>query len=190
MLRWLREVWIGSDPVEFESPFSVEESVQRLRASTGRSFLSALTRERATGTVTESHVSLQRTIPMVGNSFKPFFRGRFVKKDGRVFLVGRFAIHWAARAFMTVWFGGLILIALVVTIAPSAKQKGSPFPMFLGVLGMIALGLGLIRLSQWFARNDASWLAGVIRHALAPAEGGSASTPIFSAPETSRPGQS
>jgi hypothetical protein len=185
MLRWLRELWIGSDPLELESAFSLAESVERLKAATGTSFFSGLTRERTTGTVRESRVSLQRTIPMVGNSFKPFFQGRFVQKDGRIFLVGRFAIHWAVRAFMTLWFSGLVLIGLLATIAPGTTQKGARVPMLLGVPGMICLGLGLIRLGQWFARNDASWLEKMIRRALTPSEGASGSPPVVPAPETS-----
>jgi hypothetical protein len=86
---------------------------------------------------------------------------------------------------MTFWFGFLILMALLVTIAPNMTQKGSAVPMFLGMPGMIVLGLGLIGLGQWFARSDASWLAGVIRHALAPAEGAWGNTPILSAPDAS-----
>jgi hypothetical protein len=86
---------------------------------------------------------------------------------------------------MTFWFGFLILMALLVTVAPNMTRRGSAVPMFLGILGMIVLGLGLIRLGQWFARNDASWLAAVIRDALAPIEVASGGTPILSAPDAS-----
>jgi hypothetical protein len=56
--------------------------------------------QEAVGTVKSSCVSLQRVIPMVGNSFEPFFRGRFVEKTGKVILVGRFTMHWLVKAFM------------------------------------------------------------------------------------------
>lgn len=100
MVRWIGDLWRGSAPVEFESAFGLSESVERLRAATRRSLFSVLAREEAVGTVKETCVSLQRVISMVGNSFKPFYRGRFIERDGHVILTGRFTMMWPVKLFV------------------------------------------------------------------------------------------
>src|SRR4051812_15954076 len=96
----------ASKPAEFESAFGVSESVSRLTAATKRSVFSAMGSQAAVGTVREDRVTLQRVIPVVGNSFKPFFIGQFVSRNGRVVLSGTFRMHWFTRVFMTLWFAG------------------------------------------------------------------------------------
>jgi hypothetical protein len=58
--------------------------VTRLQAATRRSAFGVLGQQAAAGPVGESRVRLQRVIPMVGNSFKPFFLGRFEARDDGV----------------------------------------------------------------------------------------------------------
>jgi len=165
MIRWVSNLLRGSTPVEFESSFGLPESIERLKAVTRRSVFSALARQEAVGTVNESRVSLQRVIPMVGNSFKPFYRGHFIERNGKVILTGRFTMHWFAKVFMAVWFGGVgcftLLASVLVAIHP---QKAMLTPLF--GLGMIIAGTALVWIGKWFARNDAAWLSDVIRGAL------------------------
>ncbi len=166
MIRGAWDLVYGATPAEFESSYGLEESVQRLAAATGRSVFSALTRQRAVGTVKPSRVSLQRVIPMFGNSFKPFFIGEFQERNGRVVLTGRFTMIWPVKTFMSVWFGFL----LVWTALPGASivTQGQTdvvwFP--LSGLGMIGAGIALVWIGKWFARNDAAWLSNVIQEAL------------------------
>jgi hypothetical protein len=161
-------LWWGSTPADFESSFGLAESVERLKAATRRSVFSGLVRqeEEAVGTVTESSVSLQRKIPMVGgNAFKPFYRGRFIDRNGKVFLVGRFTMRWFAKAFMTFWFGGVVCITL---LAPALTGATLTALIGLGMIGAVMIGAGtaFVWLCRWFARNDAAWLSNVIRGAL------------------------
>jgi hypothetical protein len=114
MIRKIRDLW--SAPAEFESSFGLSESVERLKAATRRSVSSATARQEAVGTVKESQVSLYCAIPMVGNSFKPFFRGRFIKRNGKVILPGRFTMHPYVKAFMTFWFGFVGYLTLTSSI--------------------------------------------------------------------------
>lgn len=164
MLGWFRRIWTGSDPVEFESSFGMAESVKRLKAATRHWGLFSVTKEVASGRVTESRVSLQRVIPMVGNSFKPFFVGRFQLRNGNVVLRGRFTLHWLVRLFMGVWLSFCVLFATLGIVAAIRSPQAAPMP-FAGVV-MLAFGLGLIRLGGWFSRNDPAWLSSVIRNAL------------------------
>jgi hypothetical protein len=167
MLRWIENSWWGSTPAEFASLFGLSESIERLRAATRRSVFSALARQQAVGAVKESHVSLQRIIPMMGNPFKPFYRGRFIEKNGKVILVGRFTSHRLAKAVFGGWFlatGCFFLLSLSLPVRD--HEKATLAPLF-GV-EMIAAGTALVWIGRWLSRNDVTWLSGVIRSALGP----------------------
>ena len=166
MLRWFKSFWVGSPPVEFESAFDLAQSVGRLRAATKRSVFSAMAREAAVGTVRDTRVSLQRVIPMVANSFKPFFVGRFGEEGGKVVLRGSFVTHWFSRLFMAVWFGFLSFAAIALAVQGISTDFAEIRPVFALLVGMIAAGFGLIRLGQWLSRRDDAWLSEVISSAL------------------------
>lgn len=175
MYRWIKEFWVGSEPVEFVSSYHLTESVMRLKAATKKWSLFNVSEQAAVGRVSEARVSLQRVIPMVGNSFKPVFVGKFEQAQGKVVLVGRFRISWFVRLFMAYWFGFCALFIVLSLIAAIHKPAAAFMP--LAGIGMFALGLGMTRLFAWFSRNDPAWLSDVIRtalHAPTSAEAGSA----------------
>ena len=118
----------GSTPAEFKSAFGLSESVIRLRAATRRSAFGVLAQQAAAGPVSESRVRLQRVIPMVGNSFKPFFFGRFEARGDGVYLTGRFTMLGFVKAFMTLWLGGVLAIgiAFAVTVITTHHGDGRP----------------------------------------------------------------
>lgn len=164
MFLWVKEMIVGSEPVEFESAYGLNKSIECLRAATSRWGVFALAQQAAVGKVTESRVSLQRVIPMVGNSFKPFFVGRFVQSNGKVRLVGRFTLHWFVKLFIAVWLGGVGFFVIFGTIAAIHSPRNAPLP--LTALAMLIFAIGLFRLGGWFSRNDAAWLSDIIRSAL------------------------
>lgn len=131
----------GSTSAEFKSAFGLSESVERLRAATRRSAFGVLAEQAATGPVKESRVRLQRVIPIVGNSFKPVFFGRFEVRDGSVYLTGRFTMFFFVKVFMTIWLGGVLAIGLPL----AAKTiDTSAWPATFGVFGMFCAGVALI----------------------------------------------
>jgi hypothetical protein len=105
MIRRFLALLYSTELVEFRTKMTLDRAVVSLRSATSKSFLNAITREAATGTVTAQKVVLRRTIPYVGNSFKPFFVGRFCSESGGTILRGVFTLHWMTKAFMTFWFG-------------------------------------------------------------------------------------
>src|ERR1039457_4901867 len=105
MLRSFVRLLYQSTPAEFRSAYRLAESVERLRAATKRSVFSALGETAAVGTVSESGVRLQRVIPMMSNSFRPFFIELFEVRDGATMLTGRFTVSPVVKIFMTIWFG-------------------------------------------------------------------------------------
>lgn len=169
-MRWFLNFLYGSTPAEFESEFGLDESVLRLAAATRRTvFAYFLPEQSAVGRVTTGCVSLQRIIPFVGNSFKPYFRGSFEEVGGRVRLRGEFTMHPLVKLFQSIWFGFVAIWVLVVTVITiGALLTGRPciwWLPFAGV-GMFLLGLGIVALGKWFARNDIRWLSAVIQDAL------------------------
>ena len=159
----------GSTPASFASPYSVQESVERLRATAARpSLFGAFTWERAKGEVSEDCVSLVR-VTSSRNAFKPYFVGRFERTDaGKTVLAGSFSMSGTTKAFMTFWFGfcvlwtGLATIYLVTGIAPADRWY---FPVF--GIGMMLLGAGIVKLGKSSASRDVAWLSRLITTALA-----------------------
>jgi hypothetical protein len=166
MIPWLGRLLYESTPAEFRSAYSVAESVERLLAATKRSAFSALDEARAVGKVSSERVRLQRVIPMVQNSFKPFFSGSFQIRDGVTVLTGHFGMSMFVKIFMTFWLGMVALFFAGFLLASlSSKASFAPW-VVMGPLFMLLAGAGLVALGKWFARNDVAWLSGVIAQAL------------------------
>lgn len=163
-MNWLSNLLYGSTNAEFESLFGLEESIERLKKATSRSVFSAFTRQRAVGPVKETRVSLRRVIPFVGNSWKPFFVGRFEIRNGRVILVGRFTTLKFVKIFMSLWLGLCLFSVFGETAIMITRHSQWWFPL-IGV-GMFCCGIALVWIGKWLGRNDAAWLAAVINSAL------------------------
>jgi len=158
-------ILFGSYPKTFESSYDFEESVRVLKAATKRSVFSSFLSQNAVGRVSPERVSLQRVIPFVGNSFKPFFLGRFERKNGKVVLAGHFTMYLFTKIFMSIWFGFVILGIILATYQVIAEGKGNwQLPFF--IAGLFLAGFVFVLIGKWFARNDMAWLSRVISAAL------------------------
>jgi len=140
--------------------------VARLKAATTTPFL-ALPREAARGTVTERRVALRHYVFWFRNSFRPSFVGRFVQREGKVVLIGRFTATGFTKAFMLIWQGACLVA--IVTGARGALTGYTNWIAPLYGVGMSAAGVVLARASRWLSRGDVAWLSRVVRGALARA---------------------
>jgi hypothetical protein len=185
--RWLWRLLYESNSAEFRSAFGLAESVERLRAATKRSIFSSLGETAAVGKVSEQRVRLQRVIPMIGNSFKPFFIGRFEVRDGLTVLVGRFGLLTIVKVFMTFWLGMAFVFAGGMLLGNFSSPN--PVPLFLAFQPFLMLGFGiaLIAVGKWFARNDVAWLSSVIEGALGEAGKSGATNALASADSAAVP---
>ena len=124
MIQWLKGLLFESTPAEFRSAYGVAESVERLLAATKRSTFSAIGETAAVGKVSSEVVRLQRVIPMIHNSFKPFFTGRFETRDGVTVLTGHFGMSNFTKIFMTFWLAmvALFAVSFMVTTFNSASS--------------------------------------------------------------------
>jgi hypothetical protein len=163
MFRWLWRLLYESTPAEFRSDFGLDESVERLRAATKRSVFSALSETAAVGKVSGESVRLQRAIPMVGNSFKPFFLGRFESREGKVVLAGRFTMLPIVKVVMTVWVGFVALTSVAFLFGVNSTIRT---PAVLAPFAMIGVWVAMLAFGKWLARNDVAWLSKVIGDAL------------------------
>ena len=166
MIHHLRRLLYESTPAEFRSAYSVAESVERLRAATKRSAFAAIGEAAAVGKVSQDGVRLQRVTPMVRNSFKPFFVGRFESRDGVTLLTGRFGMSLFTKIFMTFWLAMVALFGVGFLVGSLGATASYPRQIVIGPFLMLIAGLGLVALGKWFARNDVAWLTGVIGRAL------------------------
>src|SRR5580704_9080581 len=166
MIRYLRRLLYESEPAEFRSAYSVAESVERLQAATKRSAFSVIGEAAAVGKVSQDGVRLQRVTPMVRNSFKPFFVGRFESRDGATLLTGRFGMSLFTKILMTFWLGMVALFGVGLLVGSLNASAPYTRPIVIGTFLMLVAGFGLVALGKWFARNDVAWLTGVIGRAL------------------------
>lgn len=169
MLRWFFNLLYGAEPAAFESRYSVSESVSRLAKVVKPSLFRALAQESAVGTVTEQRVSIQRVIPLMRNSWKPFFIGSFRSVGTKILLSGHFTYAPSVKIFMSFWFG---FLAIWTVLAAGALFAGAADAYWLPLFGvaMFAAGIGMVRIGKWFARNDVAWLSRVISEALDSSE--------------------
>ena len=165
-----------STPAEFRSAYRVAESVERLSAATKRSVFSALGETTAVGKVSEKVVRLQRVIPMVGNSFKPFFIGHFEVRGEETVLIGKFTMLPLVKVFMSFWLGMCGLLAGAVLLGGLKPQGPNATIFLLQPFLMICGGIALVATGKWFARNDAAWLSEVISTALGAQRDGASVT--------------
>jgi hypothetical protein len=165
-----------STPAEFRSAYRIAESVERLSAATKRSVFSALGETTAVGKVSEKVVRLQRVIPMVGNSFKPFFIGHFEVRGEETVLIGQFTMLPLVKVFMSFWFGMCGLFAGAVLLGGFKPQGPNATIFLLQPFLMICGGIALVTAGKWFARNDAAWLSELIATALGAQRDGASVT--------------
>jgi hypothetical protein len=165
MLRHFYNLVYGSAPAEFKSDLTLDESIQRLTAATRRSVFFTLTREAAVGKVSKERVSLWHFTPILGNSFKPRFIGRFDSENGQVILTGRFTMMLFVKIFMTFWFGFCFLWTFGAIVAAIASPL-TPWLLPLGGVLMIAVGSGFVAFAKQLSASDIHWLTSVIQEAM------------------------
>ncbi|SDJ81755.1 hypothetical protein SAMN04488540_1142 [Ferrimonas sediminum] len=162
-MKKITEFLYGSEEFEFVFDVPIEIAIERLKK--GVSTTSRLTSEGMVGNVSSDIVKIQRVIPMVQNSFKPFLVGSFSSDGNKTVLSGVFRFHRFVQAFMTFWFGFIVLWVTMASVAVAAKPTEAwSFPIF-GFL-MLCFGVGLVKLGKWFSRNDKEWLKDNISNAI------------------------
>ena len=126
-----------------ESPLELTVAEARLRNAIQptRWYVSSPRTAPFEGVLDASRFDLQRVI-QGRNSFLPVVRGEVESTPAGVRLVGTMRLHAVVIAFMTVWFGGVLVgcIAALKSIASGEGFKASQ----LAPLGFLAFGIALV----------------------------------------------
>jgi hypothetical protein len=158
MARPLYELFFGSAGIEFESDYSLAESVERLQ-EVSRALSPAIR-----GTVAETYVSIHRADPPARQDFRPWFFGRFLVRNGRVVLRGGYAMHVGARILLGLWIAGCAY-ALWRSAFAAIEETASP-ALLLVPLGLLAAGALLAWFGRRTTRDDPAWISEVITRTL------------------------
>ena len=154
----LYELFFGSAEVEFESDYSLAESVERLQ-EVSRALSPAIR-----GTVAETYVSIYRSDPPVRQDFRPWFFGRFLVRNDRVVLRGGYSMHDGARIFLGLWLVGCAY-ALWRSAFAAIDDTASP-ALLLVPLGVFAAGALVTWFGRKATRDDPAWISDVITRTL------------------------
>ena len=143
----------------YTTDLTKDECVRRLQVHTGRGRWPRWAEGTISAKIRGDHFRLYAWGPLnLRNSFAPLFYGRLEGVDSKTHIHGRFRMHPITRAFLIVWFGGLVAMAgLILTLPPSAWGSGPPPSVFmaLGPAGMILLGYILfVFFGRWLARGQ------------------------------------
>ena len=91
------------------------------------------------GTITDNTFRIQRNI-QYHNSFLPVIRGRVDPTESGSEIRLKMSIHPLVKAFMTVWFSGVVL-ACLATLCGTIAGDLIPLPVLFGTWGMLLFGI-------------------------------------------------
>lgn len=161
---------MSSNNIQLLTPLTPTECASRLTAAidTQRSafisFAGFFGSRPVVGRVTESSLRLRKRIGY-RNSFQSFLTATMQRGTEGTVISGEVAMHPFVRAFMFVWFSGVVLIGGTMFIATLGSLLfGSGHwaqNSWLGVVippVMLAFGYGLIRFGRHLARDEAKFL--------------------------------
>ena len=156
--------------VQIRSPYSLVDAQNRLRPIVHRTVITTLLSRGLIGKIQERRVRLTIYRPLFANSFSPVFDASFEEADGATWLVGRFRLHRFVRVFLSIWFGGVVLIgALLVPFGIIGVLAGSleAAVMVFGPLLMLGFGIALVKLGSFFGAADERYILSKVNEALA-----------------------
>jgi hypothetical protein len=154
----------STEPIVFASAFSLEESVERLRAVVVPDGFDQDSTESAMGTITADSVCIKHNVPWPGTAREPHFVGSFLQEKG-VVLSGRFEMKkWSIRARPA----GCDFVFLLMMISGVALLKN----VLLGCLAVV-LSAALVVLNAMYARairaafyREVDWISSLIERTL------------------------
>jgi len=160
--------------IELLSPLPLAECMRRLRAEVGSGWPSLGSKE-VIGRTDQNWLRIRKRI-FYRNSFQTNLTATLSQDGDQTRIVCRIGMEPAVRVFMTVWFGGVLLIAAVVmaSSAWSILELGSfgysHYRKYLfGLLApppMTVFGFLLVRFGQYLARNERDFLLTFLRTTL------------------------
>src|SRR5665213_2701447 len=147
------------------SPLSREECVQRLRSKIDPAWGGTVV-----GSVGDTSFRLRKPI-YYRNSFQYSLSGRLIDENGQTRLHCRIGLHPLVRAFLVVWFGGVLAACAAISIRMASVLAGGSLPenMWPGVMIpflMLAGGVALVMAGKYLARDERAFLIDFLRRSV------------------------
>jgi hypothetical protein len=154
----------GLPPMAFDliSPLSREACVSRLRSKTDPAWSGAVV-----GSIGETSFRLRKRI-YYRNSFQYSLSGKLIDHNGQTRLRCRIGLHPLVRAFLVVWFGGVLIGcgAITARLAGVLARGASPVNRWPGAAVpflMLVGGLALVMSGRYLARDEPDFLIDFLR---------------------------
>jgi len=162
-------------PTSFKTSRSVHSAMLRLGAVVEANPFLMLVKPGIYGPVSEERVRLSHSFPLLGNSSKPYYYGRFIECAERTELVGQFTVCSLSKILIRIWFGGVVLFMILTSTILFSEL------IHRGISGVIeddawlgptvctaflVFGLFLVRGGWWLSRGDIARISTVIEEAL------------------------
>jgi hypothetical protein len=144
------------------SPLPREECVRRLGMKTG----TAWDGSAVIGSIGETSFRLRKRI-FYRNSFQASFSGKLIDDQQGTLLHCRVGLHPFVTAFLTVWIGIVLIrcIWMIVSLA-SGAIPANRWPQAVIPFLMLAGGVALLKVGQFFSRDEADLLVDFLRRTL------------------------
>lgn len=159
--------------VKFQSPFSIEETQEKLAKVTANLVYSDLAPAIRflcigstdgflfSGKVSNGKVRLSRVKMYWHNSFKPYFYGKIVSIDNKVMLEGKFTMHTVVKIFVSIGLAitGVFCIMLIFGILDDVNGLIAQILIKLLTLSLIAGGLIIfVKAVKELGKKDIEWI--------------------------------
>ena len=167
MLAELDRVFFGRTYYAAESKYSLDESLDRIRAIVKPAPWFGPFSTGFYGRVSADHIMVFRLIPLVHNSFKPVFYGHFQRVGAQLKLVGVFTEAKSVKIFVILWAFMVLLFAGLAAVLPPPQAAGlASLPIALWPFGMIAFLVALNFVGRLLSSKDIDRIAAALDKAL------------------------
>lgn len=162
-----------SKTIKFQSPFSIEETQEVLTKVTANLIYSDLAPSMRfmtmgptdgllfSGRVSKNKVKLSRVRKYMHNSFKPYFYGKFVYTDNKLFLQGKFTMHTFVKVFLSLSmiFLAVWCMALIFgTIDNINSLLGQIIIKLITLSVIVGLSILFNKVIKKFGEGDIEWI--------------------------------
>lgn len=166
MKHMIRSLFIYDSDVNFQSDFSLEDSIRRLAWFLQKEKMMEIHPEGTflAGNVSHKNVTLFRKNLAFGNSYRPLFKGHFVEIDGKLYLRGTFRMDLLTYlsiplGIFCVLFYEFMVILLTINGNYSGDSLLTHLLRLLLLPAAMSLSLGFLVLIKKIFRTDVKWIS-------------------------------
>jgi len=156
MIKYLFGPLLFRKPLSYEFAGSIQDGVKRLRNSVKGTAFHSPFQQCVVGKVSETKVVLRRYRPFWHNSFIPVFRGKFVFKNGKTVLEGKYSMHMFVKIFMCIWLAGVIAGGIMIRFT-STNQEEAKWSLAITAI-MFLFGIALLHIGWLIGKKDIDYI--------------------------------